>query len=35
MFDRQELCARRCVWTLIEIIEQLPARWAARADGLG
>jgi hypothetical protein len=31
MFDRQELCARRCVRTLIEIIEQLPARWAARA----
>ena len=29
--DRQELCARRCVRTLIEIIEQLPARWAARA----
>jgi len=31
MFDRQELCARRCVRTLIEIIEQVPARWAARA----
>jgi Clp amino terminal domain, pathogenicity island component len=31
MFDRQELCARRCVRTLIEIIEQLPARWATRA----
>ncbi|MGD0382124.1 MAG: Clp protease N-terminal domain-containing protein [Thermoguttaceae bacterium] len=31
MFDRQELYARRCVRTLIEIIEQMPARWAARA----
>ncbi len=31
MFDRQELCARRCVRTLIEMIEQVPARWAARA----
>jgi hypothetical protein len=31
MFDRQELYTRRCVRTLIEIIEQMPARWAARA----
>jgi hypothetical protein len=31
MFDRQELCSRRCVRTLIEIIEQIPARWATRA----
>ncbi|MGD0654440.1 MAG: Clp protease N-terminal domain-containing protein, partial [Thermoguttaceae bacterium] len=31
MFDRQELYARGCVRILIEIIEQMPARWAARA----
>ena len=31
MFDRQDLCARHCVRTLIDIIEQVPARWAARA----
>jgi hypothetical protein len=31
MFDRQELYARGCVRTLVEIIEQAQARWAARA----
>jgi hypothetical protein len=31
MFDRQELYARRCVRTLVEVIEQVPARWATRA----
>ena len=31
MFDRQELYARRCVRTLVEIVEQAPARWATRA----
>jgi hypothetical protein len=31
MIDRQELCARHCVRTLIEIVEQLPARWATRS----
>jgi hypothetical protein len=31
MLDRQELYSRRCVRTLVEIIEQMPSRWAARA----
>jgi hypothetical protein len=34
MFDRRELWARGHVRTLVEIVEQVPARWATRAPML-
>jgi hypothetical protein len=32
MFDRYELYQRRCVQTLIDVLEQVPARWSARCS---